>query len=235
VVWRHSAWGVQLRKTNFRIAESPRNLVSPAEPAGDVQRAKPPLDLRDPVLAGIMAWLIPGAGHWYQGRRTKALLFFVTIMGSFSYGLWLGGGRVVYAAWGPSPEEKRLPYFCQIGVGAAALPALWQANRFRNSGFEAVEARKQAGTATISDWFMAPPNMAGLKTNSETELDVLNFKYHRYFELGTVYTMIAGLLNLLVIFDACGGPAFGVGANRADKPDRPDKRASPVATPPPAA
>jgi len=26
------------------------------------------------------------------------------------------------------------------------------------------------------------------------------------FDLGTLYTMVAGLLNLLVIFDACAGP-----------------------------
>jgi hypothetical protein len=29
------------------------------------------------------------------------------------------------------------------------------------------------------------------------------------FELGVVYTMIAGLLNLLAIFDAVYGPAYG--------------------------
>src|SRR6185295_8387822 len=140
-----------------------------------------------PILAGIMAWLIPGAGHWYQGRRTKAVLFFVMIMGSFSFGLWLGGGRVVYAAWGPTQEEKRLPYFCQLGVGAPALPALWQSSRFRDPRFvEGVKNRRNAGTASLWDWFMAPPIMEGHKN----ELDDLNFKYHRYFELGTVYTMI---------------------------------------------
>jgi hypothetical protein len=220
-----------LRNSEFRIAESPSTLVSPVENAGAVMPVKPPqapqLDLRDPVLAGIMAWLIPGAGHWYQGRRTKALLFFVTIMGSFSYGLWLGGGRVVYAAWGTTPEEKRLPYFCQLGAGAVTFPALWQNTRFRNKDFvEGVISRRKANTQTFWDWFMAPP----IDDGQENELDTLNFKYHRYFELGTVYTMIAGLLNLLVIFDACGGPALGVGANRAGKPDE----RSPVATPPPA-
>jgi hypothetical protein len=29
---------------------------------------------------------------------------------------------------------------------------------------------------------------------------------NRNFELGTVFTMIAGLLNILVIYDAWGGP-----------------------------
>jgi hypothetical protein len=206
--------------------------VSPAETAGKPPLAKPPLDLRDPILAAILAWLIPGAGHWYQGRRTKAVLFFVTILGSFCYGLWLGGGRVVYAAWGPTPEEKRLPYFCQLGAGAAALPALWQTSRFRNEQFvDAVKSRKLAGTATFWDWFMAPPiTRIDDRNPHRTELDDLNFQYNRFFELGTVYTMIAGLLNLLVIFDACGGPALGLGGNNSDKP----RKTPAAATPPPA-
>jgi hypothetical protein len=39
------------------------------------------------------------------------------------------------------------------------------------------------------------------------ELDLINKQLHRFFELGTVYTMIAGLLNILAIYDAWGGPA----------------------------
>ena len=38
--------------------------------------------------------------------------------------------------------------------------------------------------------------------------DTLNKKLHRFFEFGTVYTMVAGLLNILVIYDAWGGPVF---------------------------
>ena len=30
--------------------------------------------------------------------------------------------------------------------------------------------------------------------------------YGWYYDLGTVFTMIAGLLNVLVVFDAWGGP-----------------------------
>src|SRR5262249_29696818 len=39
-------------------------------------------------------------------------------------------------------------------------------------------------------------------------------QWHRsmgtYFDLGTVFTMIAGLLNILVVFDAWGGPAVPI-------------------------
>src|SRR5690606_14650361 len=141
--------------------------------------------------------LLPGMGHWYQGRRSKAILFFVCIMGTFSYGLYLGGGRVVYASF--KEEDRRLPYICQIGVGLPALPALVQA-QFANSG-------KQP---PFGD-FMAPPkrvNNNRADNLGPDELDNWNKELGRYFELGTVYTMIAGLLNVLVIYDALSGPAY---------------------------
>ena len=43
---------------------------------------------------------------------------------------------------------------------------------------------------------------------NQPTLDVLHKKLHRYFELGTIYTLIAGLLNILAIYDAYGGPVF---------------------------
>ena len=84
--------------------------------------------LRDPFLAAALAWLIPGLGHWYQGRRAKAVIFFICVTSSFYYGLYLGSGRVVYAAWNQS--DRRLPFLCQAFVGAPSLPAIFQARRF---------------------------------------------------------------------------------------------------------
>ncbi len=46
---------------------------------------------------------------------------------------------------------------------------------------------------------MAPPATKG-------ERDDWYKKLNKYLELGTVYTMIAGLLNVLAIYDAWGGP-----------------------------
>lgn len=190
------------------------------------------VDLRDPFLAAILAWLIPGAGHWYQRRRSKAVLFFVCIVGTFGYGLWLGEGRVVYAAWGPSPEEKRLPFLCQAGVGTAAIPAIYQAKRFGKES-ERNEALKRAAAGKSEFWdsFMVPPRLDMARPGVGDELDRLNKTLNRCFELGTVYTMVAGLLNVLIIFDAFGGPAYG--ALRKKEEDEKAEKASnsaPIAT-----
>jgi hypothetical protein len=169
------------------------------------------IDLKDPVLAGLLAWAVPGLGHWYQGRRAKAVLFFVCIIGLFCYGLYLGGGthkdrdnkprslgygRAVYFQW--NNDERRLPYICQVGVGLAALPALVQANSMNN------------GRAVHLNGFMAPPRPTNLthndpNFNQPTAHDLHNL-LGRYFELAGFFTMVAGLLNVLAIYDACAGP-----------------------------
>ncbi len=163
------------------------------------------VELRDPATAALLAWLVPGLGHFYQGRTAKAILFFVCIMGTFLYGVYLGGnselgwGRAVYASW--RPGDRRLPYICQIGVGLPALPALVQAYRVR------------AGRRPLFHYFMAPPELAADPNDWRDQrppftLDTLHARLPRAWEFATVYTMVAGLLNVLAIYDAWGGPVF---------------------------
>jgi hypothetical protein len=143
------------------------------------------IDLKDPVVAAVLGWLIPGLGHLYQGRTRKGLLFMISILSTFFYGLFISEGRAVYASW--VEGDKRLPYLCQVCVGLPALPALVQTYLVRN------------GKEPLFGGIMAPP----------VDINQLNDWWkalHRRFELGTVYTMIAGLLNVLAIYDAYGGP-----------------------------
>jgi hypothetical protein len=194
-----------LRPADFRIfvmakASSSAETVSAATSAEQIE-----IDLKDPFLAAFLAWLIPGAGHWYQGRRHKAVLFLVWILGTFVFGLYLGEGRVVYASW--RDNDHRLPYLCQVGVGLPAMPALIQA------------ARKTPLHFPIYDRFMVPPKISG----EDDSLDSIQKRLHRYWELGTVYTMIAGLLNILAIYDAWGGPALAVTLPDKKKEDDEDE------------
>ncbi len=160
------------------------------------------LDLKNPWLAGVLAWAIPGLGHLYQGRTGKGLLFFICILGTFAYGLYLGGGKVVYAAV-PWEQQFRWQYFCQLGVGLPATPMLIQRHRMLNNE-----------PLLFGSNFMAPPRNgpvdwkddSGHMTRQPNELAKWTVEYHPFFEIGTVYTMIAGLLNVLVVCDAVAGP-----------------------------
>ncbi len=187
----------------------------------------PTIRLKDPVLAAFLAWLIPGLGHLYQGRTAKGILFFVCLIGTFVYGCYLGGSRetgwarVVYASW--DDEDMRLPYLCQAAIGLPALPALVQATRVRN------------GREPLLDGFMAPP-VSSDRADPDPDarfqqrrftLDDLNYYLHTYFELGTVFTMIAGLLNVLAIYDAWGGPVFS--EEKHDEDDETDEAKKPAA------
>ncbi len=85
------------------------------------------IDLRNRYLAALWAWLIPGAGHVYQRRYAKAILYAVCILGTFFFGLGLGRNKVVYASF--RRPDMRYPYICQVFVGLPALPALVQRQR----------------------------------------------------------------------------------------------------------
>jgi TM2 domain-containing membrane protein YozV len=150
-----------------------------------------PVDLKVPEMALLLAWLIPGAGHLYQGRTGKGLLFMTCILSIYFWGLSMGGGHVVYAKW--NAKEKRLPYICQVAVGLPALPAIVQSMRDKGEDSEPFEI--------FGNKIMAPPA-------NEDELKKWHNEYGFLFDMGTLYTMIAGLLNVLVMFDAFSGPVF---------------------------
>jgi len=160
------------------------------------------IDLRNRPLAALLAWLIPGAGHFYQGRRTKGALYLVCILSAWILGFALGGGHVVYASW--QPGDKRWHYLLQAGVGAAALPALVQGERMRRYT-NPFNGHTMDSYKPLWGGFMAPP----IRPVIEDEADEVSAWYARRgagYEMGTWYTVIAGLLNILVIYDAYGGP-----------------------------
>ncbi len=90
--------------------------------------SKPQVDLKNPLAAAVLAFLIPGAGHLYQGRYFKAVLYSVCILGTFFWGMYLGNWRVVYYRW--EPGHKTIGYFSQVLVGLPALPAVYQSMRY---------------------------------------------------------------------------------------------------------
>jgi hypothetical protein len=184
------------------------------------QKPSPSIPLKDPVLAAFLAWLIPGLGHLYQGRLAKAVLFFLCIMGIYTYGVYLGGnnelgyGRAVYFAF--RDDEWRLPFICQIGVGLPSLPACIQAMRMNNN------------KKVFLHGFMSPPRPPDAAVNNvnfdQPTLDTLQLVLNRYFELATVYTMIAGLLNVLAIYDAWCGPVIVTARKKEEKPEQTEKK-----------
>ena len=205
------------------------------------------IDLRNPALAAALSWLIPGLGQLYQGRSFKGVIFLVTLLGTFLAGMWIGGGNVVYASW--RPGETRWAFLGQAGIGAAAIPAMIQSSAVRGMarqplanipwlvpplgrGQEVSEAFAQRLVANdpdvgAADFRRQPGGLARYEPrHSGGQLSLWQRRLGRFFDIGTLYTMLAGLLNLLVIYDAWAGPM------RPQRPDGADADSDETASPP---
>ena len=152
------------------------------------------VDLKDRFIATVIAWLLPGAGHFYQGRHGKAILFMTCILGLFIFGMTTGGGKVVYASL--NTEGRKIAMICQAGVGALVFPAWLQMVRV-----ELLHKKEP-----LLQGFMAPPR--NFNASSRDELAEWHYDFHFKYEVGTLFTMIAGLLNILAVYDAGCGPVF---------------------------
>ena len=87
------------------------------------------IQLRNPPVAALLAWLIPGLGHYYQGRKGKAILYGRWILGLYLMGMVMAEGKVVYWRWINRfnyPEKFCVHYIGQFWVGLLTLPALIQ-------------------------------------------------------------------------------------------------------------
>lgn len=273
----------------------------------------PRIQLRDPWTAAVLAFLIPGAGHLYQRRFFKAVLYSVCIISTFTYGMAMGEWQTVYMH-SPVQQPDQKPqlawgYLAQVGVGLPALPAILQSRRYfseanrqsdslagdvsnftcdalfidsratsfkeltgtlnldtngtgtfqandaegqpvslKLSGFSRRNGRIEVEPAIASsplrmvecntvdpedgfmtgklrcmiprpffDWFEVPP--------TEASLGNLHRK-GKIFDLAQVLTWIAGLLNILVVWDAFEGPAYGYGDETSQKSDSDDSDSS---------
>lgn len=70
------------------------------------------------LTAVLLTWLVPGAGHWYIGRRSQAVFYFLVITALFLAGLAIADFRNVHAG--------RHPYYfwgTYIFDGGATLAA----------------------------------------------------------------------------------------------------------------
>jgi hypothetical protein len=167
--------------------------------------AQSSLPLRNPYVAAFLAWLCPGLGHFYQGRNGKGWLYASCILLLYFTGFAMGEGKIVYWRWvSPlsDPEHFSIYYLGQFFVGLPALPALIQ------------------GTLQYFDmstgwlWgFMGPPE--------QNVLFGLHPRLGKLVEVGTIYTTVAGLLNVLAIYDAFEGPAYDALEDESAQPASP--------------
>ena len=178
------------------------------------------------IPAALLSYLLPGLGQVLQGRVGKGVLFFVCLYSLFFYGVALGQRKNVWL-----PDVKPLPrvslplvgelggvaksvyyrpqFLGQFWIGAAAWPAV---------------AQFYLTKSPVGDAPAAPSPVLGhyMQAPLESELNEINRDGPKLrVELAWVYTVIAGALNVLVIYDALAGPAVRTPLKKLEVPTTP--------------
>jgi hypothetical protein len=73
-----------------------------------------------PYIVCVIAWVVPGAGHLWLGRRQKGLIFLVALTAMFAFGLWLNGRLFPFQLREPLVA---LMAFADLGMGLPYLIA----------------------------------------------------------------------------------------------------------------
>jgi hypothetical protein len=126
-----------------------------------------------PPVVALAGWLLPGLGYWLIGQRGRALACGLTILIVFFGGILIAGVRVVQA-----PD---------MTASGNAFQRVLQRPWFIG---QVLTGPLGISAAMISDRLAASPTYRHIETKA------------RLAEIGTLYTAVAGMLNLLTIIDA---------------------------------
>lgn len=119
---------------------------------------------RSPATAVLLTWLVPGLGHLFQGRRARALMVFVTLVGLLVLGTVLAEG---------SNLSRERHYYYWGGQFLGGLPALALEALHGHARVRAVVPYSEAGLVMGA--------VAGL-LNVLAMLDVYGYGESRYVQ-----------------------------------------------------
>ncbi len=163
-----------------------------------------------PAVAMVLAWIIPGAGHIYLGRVTRGLIIFVAISAMFWGGIAFGGVMTV------DRQKERWWFVAQMLTGSNGLVG-WQRQQAAYS-----HAREQINLETNG----RADSEFNIKTRTELKLIEQKLVLTAPEDnVARAYSGIAGLMNLMCIFDALMLSLMGVKGEpkRAPKDDEGDQ------------
>lgn len=166
--------------------------------------------------AAFLSYLLPGLGQIVQGRIGKGVLYFICLYGLFFYGLSMGSWKNVWLGdYGQQTDVqvlgRKLPgvlkdlsyrreFAGQFWIGIAAWPAIAQ--------YQTTEPIPKSEDPGKESWQPKENRLFGayMQVPPEAELNKLQRDGDKRWDLGWVFTVIAGVLNILVIYDALAGP-----------------------------
>ncbi len=174
--------------------------------------------IRSVPVVSLCAWLVPGGGYFLIGQRLRAAAVAVTIFALFLAGIIVGGIRIM-----DPPGWGQFGYMSQIvervdrrrqqpeGVYVRVEPS--SSAEEENPGSD---GDKPAGPALLKDpwgeltdkpWYVGqilcgPLTLAASVVSVNAAVQTVPPSHSRSWEIGTLYSAVAGMLNLLVIIDS---------------------------------
>lgn len=97
-----------------------------------------------PPLAALLAWLLPGLGHWYLGDRARAMIFFVVTTVTFWGGVAVGGVRSTV-----TPRQNGPWIAAQLCMGPQAVAALYLGSVTKKSSGDRYKASWPASNISV--------------------------------------------------------------------------------------
>ena len=148
-----------------------------SETAPDVAPS-PSAPVTSPILPCVLAWLVPGLGHYSLGRKGRAAAFFVIVLVTFLLGL-LSGGTSSLAD--PQQPLSYLATFDNLAMGPIEILA------------------RKVSLGGLA--YRLPPD-EGDQRRQQLLARLRERVRHPTYEYGSTYLLTAGLMNMLLILDA---------------------------------
>jgi TM2 domain-containing membrane protein YozV len=194
----------------------------------------------NPLLAAALAYLVPGAGHFYLGRKVRGIIIFLVIGGTFWTGMAIGGPLTM------DYYNDRIWFFAQMCNGVHGLygwhrqksvydpifddiAKRWDITDTKIDGKD-VSARENASrryARGVSDVPLTDEEVRQLHVPEivgEVELklqkDSVALALMPTLNVARPYAGIAGMLNLLCIMDAVVLSFMGVYGEPTPEPPR---------------
>ena len=152
-------------------------------------------------LALVLAWAVPGLGHFLLGQKGRGIVFALAIHLLFAAGLLVGGIRAI------NPQDQAIWTYTQFLTGWPMVLANRLESQARGEWQdEPATAVMPARPARLRQAYedQAPPSGTPERQAYARKFFAENplFVYHpKVQDMGSVYCGIAGMLNLLVMFD----------------------------------
>lgn len=131
-----------------------------------------------PFVSCLLAWLIPGLGHLYLGKKDRAAVFFAVVLATFGLGMASDGAASLID---PAQPLTYLATFDNVATGPIDLLSRW---------------RTYGRIVYVLPRDESHPERLELMARLRDRVRSVTYEY------GNTLLLTAGLMNILLILDA---------------------------------